>query len=274
MNWTELKPLYQEYLKRNHVALRTMEGYVSDINALVEFMDKFFSGKTPPEATYLMLEAYVDNMAWNKLAPTSIARGVCSIKSFYKFMLIEGYIDYSPTTLLKAPRINKQYPEILEDWECKMLINGVSPGDKFYERNKTIIRTLIETGIKVSELTKLLVANYIPQHNAIVVVKSNGDKRVIKLNESLSEEIKNIASHEKNFISPLFKNNRGDNLSRVMVFNIIRDAAKNAGITKAVNPEMIRNTLIAKKINEGKSIEKLMKYFGYDTVTSLLCFFK
>ena len=190
--------------------------------------------------------------------PTSQARIISGIKAFYKYLLLEDEIISDPTELLEAPRTGRKLPEFLSTNEINDLIGAIDLSKPEGERNRAMLETLYSCGLRVSELTGVLISN-IYENDGFIKIIGKGDKeRLVPIAQSALRYIniyrREIRSHldiKKGHEDCLFLNRRGAQLSRVMIFTIIKNLAATAGIKKNISPHTFRHSFATHLIEGG-----------------------
>ena len=236
----QVRARYNVYLQvEKGLSANTAASYGDDVDKLLGYMAQ--SHKPVEEATLDDLETFVATLHDVGIAPRSTARIISGVKSFYKFLAAEGYTDSDPTRLLPAPKPGRHLPEVLSVDEIDRMIACIDMSSPLGQRNRAIIETLYGCGLRVSELTGLRIS-HIYSDEGYIIVDGKGDKqRLVPIDDIALEQIelymKNTRSRQvvkRGNDDILFLNNRGSQLSRVMVFYIIKDLCERAGIDKTV----------------------------------------
>ena len=197
------------------------------------------------------------------------------MKSFYKVLAAEGYTDSDPTRLLPAPKPGRHLPEVLSVDEIDRMIACIDMSSPLGQRNRAIIETLYGCGLRVSELTGLRIS-HIYSDEGYIIVDGKGDKqRLVPIDDIALEQIelymKNTRSRQvvkRGNDDILFLNNRGSQLSRVMVFYIIKDLCERAGIDKTVSPHTLRHSFATHLLEGGANLRAIQQMLGHESITT------
>ena len=221
------------------------------------------------------LENFVCALIDVGIQPRSQARIVSGIKSFMRFLQIEGYIDRNPSELLPAPRIGRHLPDVLSVDEIDAMLEMIDMGTPEGVRNRAIIETLYGCGLRVSEVIALRMSQVFA-HDGYVIVLGKGDKqRLVPISDVALECIDRYKSEVRNHMvvkrgneDVRFLNRRGSALSRVMVFYIIKDLCALAGIKKTVSPHTLRHSFATHLLEGGANLRAIQQMLGHESITT------
>ena len=270
----QVRARYNVYLQvEKGLSANTAASYGDDVDKLLGYMAQ--SHKPVEEATLDDLETFVATLHDVGSAPRSTARGISGVKSFYKFLAAEGYTDSDPTRLLPAPKPGRHLPEVLSVDEIDRMIACIDMSSPLGQRNRAIIETLYGCGLRVSELTGLRIS-HIYSDEGYIIVDGKGDKqRLVPIDDIALEQIelymKNTRSRQvvkRGNDDILFLNNRGSQLSRVMVFYIIKDLCERAGIDKTVSPHTLRHSFATHLLEGGANLRAIQQMLGHESITT------
>ena len=228
---TQLKRRYLAHLKiEKGLSANTAQAYADDIDKLTNYMSEV--GKSVEKATLQELEQFIGALNDLGIAPRSQARIISGVKSFYRFLKLEGYIEKNPTRLLVAPRLGRHLPEVLTVEEIDAMIGCIDMSKPEGQRNRAIIETMYGCGLRVSELVGLRLSQ-IYADEEYIIVQGKGDKqRAVPISHIALEQISLYLEETRSNIPVkrgcddiLFLNRRGGQLTRVMVFYIIKQLA-------------------------------------------------
>jgi integrase/recombinase XerD len=194
------------------------------------------------------------------------------VKSFYRFLLTEKYIEIDPTELLESPKIGAKLPDVLTENEINNLINSIDLSKPEGQRNRAMLEVLYSCGLRVSELIGLKYSNvYFDEQ--FIIVKGKGDKqRLVPISQKALEDIRNYLidkNHiivKKGFEDTLFLNRRGAALTRVMIFHIIKEQAKIAGIRKKISPHTLRHSFATHLLEGGANLRAIQMMLGHENI--------
>ena len=190
MKWEESKKGYENYLKlEKSLSQNSIAAYINDINKLADFLELKYKGAGPDKVKLEHLKAFVEWLNERGVSPRTQARTISGIKSFYKFLLIEGKINNDPTALLESPKIGRKLPDVLSMEEIDSLINAVDLNKPEGQRNKAMLETLYSCGLRVSELVNLKITNLFFEQGYIKVEGKGEKERLVPASKSAIEEI-------------------------------------------------------------------------------------
>lgn len=254
------------------LAQNTICAYDVDITHLLTFLNS--RGIPINETTADQLHEFLRELSDLELAPRSMARILSGIKSFYRFLRMEHYMELDPTELLEAPRIERHLPDVLTVEEIDAMVRAIPVGKDESTRNHAIIETLYGSGLRVSELADLRLS-LLNLEEGLVIVEGKGSKqRMVPLSPvSVSLIQLYLPQRMQLNIKPdssdiLFLNRRGGKMSRVMVFYIIRDLAKAAGITKKVSPHTLRHSFATHLLEGGANLRAIQELLGHESIAT------
>jgi len=274
MKWEESKKGYENYLKlEKSLSQNSIAAYINDINKLADFLDTKYKGVVPDKVKLEHLKAFVEWLNERGVSPRTQARTISGIKSFYKFLLIEGKIGNDPTALLESPKIGRKLPDVLTMEEIDSLINAVDINKSEGQRNKAMLETLYSCGLRVSELVNLKITNLFFEQGYIKVEGKGEKERLVPASKSAIEEInKYLNTYRKKLRvakdseNVLFLNRRGHKLSRVMIFTIIKNLAEQIGMKKKISPHTFRHSFATHLINGGADLRAVQEMLGHESI--------
>ncbi|WP_167609579.1 site-specific tyrosine recombinase XerD [Maribellus sediminis] len=274
MKWEESKKGYENYLKlEKSLSQNSIAAYINDINKLADFLEKQYKGVAPDKVKLNHLKAFVEFLNERGVSPRTQARTISGIKSFYKFLLIEGSIENDPTSLLESPKIGRKLPDILTMEEIDSLINAVDLNKSEGQRNKAMLETLYSCGLRVSELVNLKITNLFFEQGYIKVEGKGEKERLVPASKSAIEEINKYLNTyrkklrvSKDSENILFLNRRGRKLSRVMIFTIIKNLAEKVGMDKKISPHTFRHSFATHLINGGADLRAVQEMLGHESI--------
>ncbi len=270
----QVRARYNVYLQvEKGLSANTASSYGEDVDKLLGYMAQ--SHKPVEAATLDDLETFVAALHDVGISPRSTARIISGVKSFYKFLTAEGYIESDPTRLLPAPKPGRHLPEVLSVDEIDRMIACIDMSAPMGQRNRAIIETLYGCGLRVSELTGLRIS-HIYSDEGYILVDGKGDKqRLVPIDDIALEQINlyidDTRSHQvvkRGNDDILFLNNRGSQLSRVMVFYIIKDLCERAGIDKTVSPHTLRHSFATHLLEGGANLRAIQQMLGHESITT------
>ena len=251
----------------------TLDAYIDDLNKLLNFID----GEPDISLlslTYENLQQFVAQLCDIGISARSQARIISGIKSFYRFLMTEDYLETDPTELLESPKIGQKLPEVLTINEVNNLINSIDISKPEGQRNRAILEVLYSCGIRVSELVNLKYSN-IYFDDQFIIVRGKGDKqRLVPISEKAIQDIRNYLIDRRNikvqkgFEDTLFLNRRGAGLSRIMIFHIIKELAHIAGIRKNISPHTLRHSFATHLLEGRANLRAIQAMLGHESITT------
>uniref|UniRef100_UPI0032175052 site-specific tyrosine recombinase XerD n=1 Tax=uncultured Draconibacterium sp. TaxID=1573823 RepID=UPI0032175052 len=274
MKWEDSKKGYENYLRlEKSLSQNSIAAYVNDINKLVVFFEKKFKGIAPDKVKLDHLKSFVEWLNERGVSPRTQARTISGIKSFYKYLLIEGEITSDPTALLESPKIGRKLPDILTMEEIDMLIEAIDLTKAEGQRNKAMLETLYSCGLRVSELVNLKITNLFFEQGFIKVEGKADKERLVPVSGRAVEEINKYLNKyrktlrvNKDSENILFLNRRGRKLSRVMIFTIIKNLAEKVNLDKKISPHTFRHSFATHLINGGADLRAVQEMLGHESI--------
>ena len=253
----------------------SVQAYIRDVELLVRFLTISKEPKSPAAVEPADLRVFLKWIHELGFSAGSQARILSGIKSFYRYCILEQISQTDPTTLLEAPKRKRTLPDTLSFEEIENLIAQIDLSKPEGTRNKAMLETLYSCGLRVSELVQLQLSKlYLDL--GFVRVRGKGDKeRLVPIGDSAIKYIQLYKQTTRTQIQPqrgnedfVFLNKRGGPLSRVMVFYIIRDLAKRAGINKTVSPHTFRHSFATHLIEGGADLRAVQEMLGHASMTT------
>ena len=274
MKWEDSKKGFEEFLRiEKALSQNSIAAYVNDINKLQSFLDEKFKQLRPERVRLNHLKDFVEYINDRGVSPRTQARTISGIKSFFKYLLMEGKINSDPTTLLESPKIGRKLPDVLTMDEIDLIIDGVDLVKPEGQRNKAMLETLYSCGLRVSELVNLKVTNLFFDQGFVKVEGKGEKERLVPVSSKAIEEItKYLRGYRKALkISPesenvLFLNRRGKKLSRVMIFTIIKNLAEKVGLNKKISPHTFRHSFATHLISGGADLRAVQEMLGHESI--------
>ena len=266
---------YRAYLLLERgLSANTREAYLSDVG---KFCAWATSDPQCPSVTAVgteHVEAFVASLHDLGISPRSQARIISGLRSFYKYLRLEGLMDVDPTALIDAPRIGAHLPEVLSIEEIDNMESCIDLGKAEGQRNLAIIETLYSCGLRVSELCNLQMSK-VSLTDKVVMVEGKGNKqRMVPMSDSAVQEI-TLYLEDRNHIDVkpgeediLFLNRRGKRLTRVMVFYIIKQLAELAGITRPISPHALRHSFATHLLEGGANLRAIQMMLGHESIAT------
>lgn len=270
------KELLQDFLAylvlERSLSSNTSNAYRVDVGHLFDFLHERHISLT--EVSENDLHLLLTTLRDLGISPRSQARLIAGMRSFFKFLRMEGYIVNDPSELIESPQLNRELPDVLSIEEIDAMIAAIPSGKDESLRNHAIIETLYGSGLRVSELVATRISR-IDLKEALMIVEGKGNKqRLVPVSPTAVDLITEYL-HARSLlkIQPsgqdiLFLNRRGAPLSRVMVFYIIRDLAALAGIQKTVSPHTLRHSFATHLLEGGANLRAIQEMLGHESIST------
>jgi len=258
-------------LERNYSG-NTQQGYLNDVRHLIEYLTEQQIDVTEVELNDL--QHFLASLHDLGIGPTSQARILSGVRSFYNFLELDGYISNNPTELLESPKQSEHLPEVLSVDEVDRLIAAIDVGSKEGQRNRAIIEMLFSCGLRVSELTNLRISNLYLDEAFIRVFGKGSKERLVPLSPTAINELKlwfderenlPIQRGEEDYV---FLNRRGHRLTRTMILIIVKRLAEAAGIQKTISPHTLRHSFATALLNGGADLRVIQELLGHESIAT------
>lgn len=264
---------YVRYLKleRGH-SPNTIDGYQHDLRKLLDFMQE--TGKTVYDIQLEDLETFSASLHDIGITPTSQCRILSGIRSFCRFLKLDGYRDDDPSELLESPQLGKHLPEVLSTAEVDMLEDSIDLSKWEGQRNKAIIEVLFSCGLRVSELITLKLSNLYIEERFIRVTGKGSKERLVPISGKAIKELNYWFIDRKSMkIKPgeedyVFLNRRGAHLTRTMILIMIKRQAEAAGITKTISPHTLRHSFATALLEGGANLRVIQEMLGHESIAT------
>ena len=253
----------------------TVESYLRDADALLRFLDEEHKGMRVEEVTLPVLQSFLQRINELELAAATQARMLSGVKSFFRFLLLEDIIRKDPTELLESPKLKRALPVVLSIDDIDRMIAVIDHSKPEGQRNRAMLETLYSCGLRVSELTGLRISNLYADVGFVRVVGKGNKERLVPIGSEAVKQITLYKDHVRSFVPVkpnatdiLFLNRRGSALSRIMVFNIIKDAAAKAGLQANVHPHTFRHSFATHLVEAGADLRAVQEMLGHKSITT------
>lgn len=274
--WEGYKKGFKAYLQlEKSLSDNTVHAYMQDMEKLTQFLLLVNHERSPQQIVLSDLEKFVKWISELGMTASSQSRIISGIKNFYKYCLQEQIVSKDPTALLEAPKLKRSLPDILSFDEIESIIAAINLSTPEGVRNKAVIETLYSCGLRVTELVNLKLSCLYLDIGFIRVIGKGDKERLVPVG---STAIKHIELYKNNTrvhipIKPgnddiLFLNRRGTKLSRVMIFMIIKDLAKQAGVTKNISPHTFRHSFATHLVEGGADLRAVQEMLGHESITT------
>ncbi len=274
--WEPYKKGFKAYLQlEKSLSGNSVEAYLHDIEKLTEYFQQKKKLKTPSEVELKDLEKFLKWITELGMTPASQARIISGIRAFYKYCLLENIVTKDPALLLETPKLKRTLPDVLSFEEIENIISQIDLSIPEGGRNKAILEAMYSCGLRVSETVNLKISHLHLDVGFIRVIGKGDKERLVPVGRSAIKYINIYKNKIRVHLSPtqgnediLFLNNRGSRLSRVMIFLIIKDLVKKAGIKKNISPHTFRHSFATHLVEGGADLRAVQEMLGHESITT------
>ena len=267
----EIVRRYLRYLKleRNY-SQNTIEAYRNDLRWLINFLQA--NGLNVLDVKLEHLEQFSGTLHEHLISPRSQARILSGLRSFYKYLLLDGYIEADPTELLVSPHVRNHLPDVLSTEEVDLLEASIDLSKPEGQRNKAIIEVLFSCGLRVSELVNLKLSDLFIEEKYVRVMGKGSKERLVPISTKAIKELQywfrdrnlmNIQPGEQDYV---FLNRRGAHLTRTMILIMIKQQAVLAGIKKTISPHTLRHSFATSLLEGGADLRAIQVMLGHEDI--------
>lgn len=277
MNWSPTIKGFKSYLQLElSLSANSIDAYLRDVDKFVQYLELQEISVAPEKVEQNQIEEFLQWVSEIGLNARSQARILSGLKAFYKYLLMEDIIEITPTELLESPKIGRKLPEVLSIDEINEIIDAVDLSKDEGERNKAMLETLYSCGLRVSELINLKISSLLLNEGFIRVIGKGDKERIAPIGSVAIKHIKIYINTKRNQMSNidkdsediLFLNRRGKQLTRVMIFTIIKNLAEKAGINKTVSPHTFRHSFATHLVEGGADLRAIQEMLGHESITT------
>lgn len=268
---TDIVKSYTRYLKleRNY-SPNTLAAYQNDLSWLLSFCEQ--QEMNPLDMQLEDLQHFAVQLHEHQIGPTSQARILSGIRSFYKYLLLSGEIEQDPTELLESPHLGERLPEVLSTDEIDQIQKSIDLSKPEGQRNKTIIEVLFSCGLRVSELVNLKLSNLYLEEGFVRVMGKGSKERLVPISSKAVRELKywfvnrNLMKIQQGEEDYVFLNRRGKHLTRTMILIMLKRQAVAAGITKTISPHTLRHSFATELLKGGADLRAIQAMLGHESI--------
>lgn len=262
---------YKQYLKlEKSLSDNTVDAYLTDLDKLLAYLT--LENINILDVRLENLEDFSAGLHDIGIHPRSQARILSGIRSFYHFLIMEDYLESDPTELLESPQTGFKLPEVMTVEEIDLLIGSIDRGTKEGQRNRAILETLYSCGLRVSELCNLKLSELYFEEGFIKVEGKGSKQRLVPISPRAIKEIRlyftdrNLMKIKPGFEDFVFISNFGKNISRIMVFHIIKELAERIGLKKKISPHTFRHSFATHLLEGGANLRAIQCMLGHESI--------
>lgn len=262
---------YEQYLKlEKSLSPHTVEAYLNDLQKLKIYLAE--SKLNFRDVKLEHLETFSAGLRDLGISPRSQARILSGIRSFYHYLVLEGCLEADPTELLESPQLGRQLPEVLSVEEIDCLINAIDLSTREGQRNRTILEVLYSCGLRVSELCNLKLSDLYLEQGFIKVEGKGSKQRLVPISPRAIQELeyyfidRNAVTIKPGYEDFVFISKFGKNISRIMVFHIIKELAKSISLLKTISPHTFRHSFATHLLEGGANLRAIQAMLGHESI--------
>jgi integrase/recombinase XerD len=276
MNWKILIRQFRDYLKiERSLSGNSVEAYEHDIVKFMQYLELAEPSVGPMQVKGKHIQLFLEYITELGMSAYSQARILSGIKSFFRFLLMEEIRDEDPSSLIDSPKLGRKLPDTLSFPEIEQLFDAIDLSTPEGARNRAMLETLYSCGLRVSELTELKISNLFFEDGFIKVLGKGNKERLVPIGRDARKFITiyrnevrchlKIVKGAENYV---FLNRRGDKLTRVMVFTIIKNLVTKIGLNKTVSPHTFRHSFATHLIEGGADLRAVQDMLGHESITT------
>lgn len=275
MNWKHALKDYTTYLKLERgLSKNSILSYTRDIEKLMSFLESNNINTSPIKIDRLTVQQFIYEVA-KVVNPRSQARIISGLKSFFGYLIFEDYRKDNPLDLIESPKIGRKLPDTLSETEIDNLINAIDLSTPEGERNRAMLETLYGCGLRVSELIGLKISDLFFEEDFIKVTGKGDKQRFVPISEVNKKyidiyrnEIRVHLNIQEGFQDILFLNRRGKQLTRAMIFTIVKNLAVAIGLQKNISPHTFRHSFATHLLENGADLRAIQQMLGHESITT------
>lgn len=274
-NWQSYLKEYQNYLRLERgLSENTITNYSFDIEKLILFLESNKIEESPLKITEESIQQFIYEIA-KEVNARSQSRIISGLKSFFNFLVFEDYRKDTPMELIEVPKVGRKLPDTLSTEEIDGLISAIDLSKNEGERNRAMLETLYSCGLRVSELITLKLSDLFFEEGFVKVTGKGNKQRFVPVGKLTENYINFYLESYRNHLQPikghedvLFLNRRGKQLTRAMVFTIIKDLAVKIGLKKTISPHTFRHSFATHLLENGADLRSIQLMLGHESITT------
>ncbi|WP_424989503.1 site-specific tyrosine recombinase XerD [Flagellimonas sp.] len=275
MNWQQAIKDYQNYLKiERGLSPNSIVNYTMDLEKLQSYLDEYSIAEKPVHIRRETVQEFIYSIA-KVVTPRTQARIISGLKGFFNYLVFEDYREDNPMDLIETPKIGRKLPDTLSETEINSLIAAIDLSKPEGERNRAIIETLYGCGLRVSELIHLKLSDLYFDEDFIQVTGKGNKQRFVPIS-GINQKYINIYRNEvrvhltiqKEHEDIVFLNRRGKQLTRAMIFTIVKQLAEKVGLQKNISPHTFRHSFATHLLENGADLRAIQQMLGHESITT------
>ncbi|HRV55637.1 MAG TPA: site-specific tyrosine recombinase [Mangrovimonas sp.] len=275
MKWSQALKDYQLYLKiERGLSANSISSYALDVKKLIYFLEEKQINDSPIAISKDIIKEFVDTIS-KEVNARSQSRIISGLRSFFDYLIFEGYRKDNPLDLIESPKIGRKLPDFLSTQEIDSIIGAIDLSTSEGERNRAMLETLYGCGLRVSELTNLKLSDLYFDEGFIKVTGKGDKQRLVPIVKATQKyinlyvkEIRNHLNIQPGFEDTVFLNRRGKQLSRAMIFTIIRQLCEKIGLKRPISPHTFRHSFATHLLENGADLRSIQLMLGHESITT------
>ena len=275
MKWETGISNYKSYLRiERGLSENTIDNYARDLKKLTRHLEQLDSAPDPISISKDDIQDFIYTIA-KEVQARSQARIISGLKGFFNYLIFEDYRKDNPLDLIESPRLGRKLPDTLAEEEIDALISAINLSTPQGERNRAMLETLYSCGLRVTELISLKLSDLYFEEGFINVIGKGDKQRFVPISEHTQKyidiyrnEIRTHIDVKPEHVDILFLNRRGRQLTRAMIFTIIKDLAVKAGIKKSISPHTFRHSFATHLLQNGADLRSIQQMLGHESITT------
>lgn len=275
MKWQEAINDFSLYLKiERGMSKHTVQSYTLDVQKLIMYLKIHNMSLGPLQITSLQIQRFIYEIS-KDLNPRTQSRLISGLRSFFDYLIFENYLNSNPLEEIEAPKIGRKLPETISVNEIDLVISAIDLSQSNGERNRAIIETLYSCGLRVSELTTLKISDLFFDEGFIKVTGKGDKQRFVPIGPLTQKYINLYKDHVRDYMKIeaafkdiLFLNRRGRQLSRAMIFTIVKSLGEKAKIQKKISPHSFRHSFATHLLENGADLRSIQMMLGHESITT------
>lgn len=275
MKWQEAVNDFSLYLKiERGMSKHTVQSYTLDVQKLIMYLKINNMSLGPLQITSLQIQRFIYEIS-KDLNPRTQSRLISGLRSFFDYLIFENYLNSNPLEEIEAPKIGRKLPETISVNEIDLVISAIDLSQSNGERNRAIIETLYSCGLRVSELTTLKISDLFFDEGFIKVTGKGDKQRFVPIGPLTQKYINLYKDHVRDYMKIeaafkdiLFLNRRGRQLSRAMIFTIVKSLGEKAKIQKKISPHSFRHSFATHLLENGADLRSIQMMLGHESITT------
>jgi len=276
VSWQIYKNGFKSYLKlEKGLSENSISAYFGDISKLQDFAENSLNISTPADLDDNEIREFLNQLYELNIAASTQARILSGVKTFYKYLLLEDVVKKDPTELIEGPKIGRKLPEVLNLEEIDKMAAAINYSKKGAHRNRAILETLYGCGLRVSECVNLKISQIYFEESFVRVIGKGNKERLVPIGATALKHLRIYLEDERSSLSVkpghedfVFLNLLGKQLSRMSVFNFLKEMAEKAGIQKNISPHTLRHSFATHLIEGGADLRAVQEMLGHESITT------